>query len=350
MEKSNIAVFFGGISSEYEVSLQSAAAVLESMDKKKYRAVPVGITKSGEWYFYGGDYGRINADKWEGKDCVPAVLSPDRRESGLVLSGGERVRIDAAFPVMHGIGGEDGTLQGLIELAGIPLCGCGTLASALCMDKDKAHRLVAAAGIAVPKSVTLDSGEIPDIDAIISVTGLPAFVKPLRAGSSMGVSAAADPAELERGIELAHHYDNRVIIEQAIRGTEGSSAAREVGCAILDGDKPVTGAIDEIDLRGDFFDYTEKYTLSTAAVRCLPSTDKLSEKIKKTALKIYKTLGCAGFARVDMFLRPNGEIVFNEVNTIPGFTEHSRYPSMMRAAGYSLERVVDMIIGQAVRA
>lgn len=350
MERLNIAVFFGGISSEYEVSLRSAAAVLESMDKEKYKAVPVGITHGGEWFFYGGDNGRIRADKWQGADCVPAMLSPDRRERGLILSGGERVRIDAAFPVMHGIGGEDGTLQGLIELAGIPLCGCGTLASALCMDKDKAHRLVRAAGIAVPKAVTLDSGEAPDISEIISVTGFPAFVKPLRAGSSLGVSVAEAPAELQKSVELARRYDSRVIIEQAILG---SSSARvcEVGCAILgESGAPIIGEVDQIEINGDFFDYTEKYAPKTSAIRCLPKTDKSSAKIKETALRIYKTLGCAGFARVDMFLKPDGELVFNEVNTIPGFTEHSRYPSMMRAAGYPLERVVDMIIGQAVGA
>ncbi len=350
MGKLNIAVFFGGISSEYEVSLRSAAAVLESMDNGKYKAVPVGITRSGEWFYYGGSSERIREDKWQGADCTPAVLSPDRRESGLILSGGERVRIDAAFPVMHGIGGEDGTLQGLIELAGIPLCGCGTLASALCMDKDKAHRLVRAAGIDVPNAVTLDGGEAPDISEIVSVTGFPAFVKPLRAGSSLGISVAHDPAELQKSIEYARRYDSSIIIEQAISGSGNGGRVCEVGCAILGGSDPIVGEVDEVELSGDFFDYTEKYTLRTASIHRLPSSDKSSEKIKKTALKIYKALGCSGFARVDMFLKPDGGIVFNEVNTIPGFTEHSRYPSMMREAGYSLERVVDMIIGQAVGA
>ncbi len=350
MGRLNIAVFFGGISSEYEVSLQSAAAVLENMDKGKYRAVPVGITRDGEWFYYGGSCERIRADEWRGADCTPAVLSPDRRERGLILSGGERVRIDAAFPVMHGMGGEDGTLQGLIELAGIPLCGCGTLASALCMDKDKAHRLVRAAGIDVPSAVTLDGGEIPNIGTVAAVTGFPAFVKPLRAGSSLGVSVARDPSELMKSVELARQYDSSVIIEQAIRGSENGGRVCEVGCAILGGSSPIVGEVDEVEINGDFFDFTEKYTLRTASIHRLPRADESSEKIKKTALKIYKALGCSGFARVDMFLKPDGNIVFNEVNTIPGFTEHSRYPLMMRAAGYTLERVVDMIIEQAVGA
>lgn len=346
----NIAVFFGGISSEYEVSLQSAAAVLESMDKERYRAVPVGITRSGEWFYYGGSCERIRADKWRGADCIPAVLSPDRRERGLILSSGERMRIDAAFPVIHGMGGEDGTLQGLIELAGIPLCGCGTLASALCMDKDKAHRLVRAAGIDVPDAVTLDSGEVPDTDKIAAVTGFPAFVKPLRAGSSLGVSVAHDPAELLKSIELARRYDGSVIIEQAIRGAGSGGRVCEVGCAILGGSSPIIGEVDEIEISGELFDFTEKYTLGNSSIHWLSGADKSSQRIKKTALKIYRALGCSGFARVDMFLKPDGGIVFNEVNTIPGFTEHSRYPLMMRAAGYPLERVVDMIIEQAVGA
>lgn len=347
MDRLKIAVFFGGCSSEYSVSLESATSVINNLNREKYEPVPVGITESGKWYYFGGDVEKIREDRWlNEEDCVPAALSPDRGERKLLMFRGDKVEtvtIDAAFPVMHGKNGEDGTIQGLIELAGIPLIGCGVLASALCMDKDRAHKLAEFAGIRVPKAFAF--GKIYDLHAVLDFadnTGYPLFVKPVKAGSSYGVTKVSDKANLMEAIGLAFQYDNEVIVEEAIPGFE-------VGCAVLGNDELTVGEVDEIELAGGFFDFTEKYTLKTSAIHVPARVDKeTSDRLKDTAKRLYKILGCTGFARVDMFLKPDREIVFNEVNTIPGFTEHSRYPGMMKAAGHSFGEIVGKIVELAL--
>lgn len=343
----NIVVIFGGASSEYGVSLESAYAVISNLDKEKYHPVMVGISKQGKWFYFTGDISRIQKDTWcSAADCAPAVLSPDRTEHKLLVLREERteeIPIDAVFPVLHGRNGEDGTVQGLVELAGIPLAGCGTLASALCMDKDRAHRLAELAGVRVPKAMVLSNdGEMAKAEAFAEEVGFPLFVKPVKAGSSYGVTRVEAKEKLAPAIHLAFRYDNQVILEENIDGFE-------VGCAVLGKDRLITGEVDEIELSGGFFDFTEKYTLKTSQIH-VPAriTAKEAEEIKETAKKIYRALDCSGFARVDLFLTPEGRIVFNEVNTIPGFTEHSRYPGMMKAAGYTFGEILDLIIGQAV--
>lgn len=348
--KQNIAVFFGGCSSEYSISLQSASSVIRSLDPDKYRPIPVGITREGDWYYFQGDPRKLLEDRWQDpSDCIPALLSPSRSDRCLLLlqkDGPVRLHIDVALPILHGKNGEDGTLQGLIELAGIPLAGCGTLASALCMDKDRAHKLVGLKGIRVPKAVVLkdfspEGTAGPDV-AFAERTGFPLFVKPVKAGSSFGVTKVTDPAELSAAVRLAFQYDDEVIVEEAIEGFE-------CGCAVLGNEHLITGEIDEIELSGGFFDFTEKYTLKTSSIH-VPAriSAETAGKLKRTAKTIYRTLGCRGFARVDMFLTPEEEIVFNEVNTIPGFTEHSRYPKMMEAAGLSFREVLDRVIREAI--
>ncbi|MDE7360324.1 MAG: D-alanine--D-alanine ligase [Oscillospiraceae bacterium] len=341
-EKKNIAVIFGGVSSEYEVSLQSAAAVLENFPER-YNAVPVWITRGGEWRLFRGEPSSIREDKLPA-DSPRVILPPDRGAGCLLTLGSSNVRIPlaAAFPVMHGIGGEDGTLQGLIELSGLPLCGCGTLASALCMDKERSHKLVSAYGIAVPRSVLLRKGEAVGED-VLRTTGLPAFVKPLRGGSSFGITRITDAAELHAALEKAFAYDCDAVVEQAIDGVE-------VGCAVMGERGALTiGEADMIELSGGFFDFEEKYTLKTSRILCpAPLAEELTERVKWTAAAIYNALGCSGFARVDMFLS-GSDIVFNEVNTIPGFTEHSRFPIMMKAAGCAFSEVLERIIDGAVR-
>lgn len=356
MEKKNIAIFFGGCSSEYAVSLESATGVIRNLNREKYCPVLVGITRQGDWYHYTGAVEQIAADTWhlDSAHCAPAALSPSRGSHELLVYGADsmqRIPVDAAMPVLHGRYGEDGTLQGLIELAGIPLAGCGTLSSALCMDKDRAHRLVSLSGIRPPKALVLDAfmpGN-PDLATELSQTfasqvGYPLFVKPVKAGSSCGVTRVISPAQLESAIKLAFSYDDQVILEESIPGFE-------VGCAILGIRELIMGEVDEIELSGGFFDYTEKYTLKNSAIHVPAriSPDKAKE-IRLAAGKVYRALGCSGFARVDLFLTPEGEIVFNEVNTIPGFTEHSRYPGMMRAAGLSFPEVLDRILEQCIGA
>lgn len=333
--KRNIAIIFGGTSSEYNISLQSAAAVLENFPGK-YNAVPVWISKEGEWIYFGGSTDNIRADRLEG-NFERAIISPDRKSKCLICEN-SKVRIDAAFPVMHGMGGEDGTLQGLIELAGIPICGCGVLPSAICMDKDRAHRLASTAGIDIPKASTFTDSEEINPAAIERDIGFPAFVKPLRGGSSCGISRVVNADELIKATEKSFKFDSEIIIEHEIKGVE-------VGCAIIGNKDLIIGEVDEIKIANSFFDYTEKYTPKTSQIFCpAPISTDISNRIKETAKAIYKTLGCSGFARVDMFLTESGKIIFNEVNTIPGFTEHSRFPSMMKAVGYTFSQVIEMII------
>lgn len=347
-EASKIAVIFGGCSPEYSVSLQSAHAVICAMDKLKLEPVLIGITREGDWFRFYGAIDKISNDTWHNAaDCVPAAISPNRSDHAILELKGDTVRkvpVDAAFPVLHGKNGEDGTVQGMFELAGIPVVGCGLLASALCMDKDRAHKLVEAAGIAVPRSFTLKKGMTAEnAHAQADRIGYPLFVKPVKAGSSFGITKAANQSELLPAIELAFGYDDTVIVEECISGFE-------VGCAVLGTEELTVGEVDEIELADGFFDYTEKYTLKTSAIHVPARIDAATaEKIKESAKKVYRALDCRGFARVDLFLTDSGRIVFNEVNTIPGFTAHSRYPNMMKAIGMSFETIISTVIELAAK-
>ena len=344
MEKKKIAVIFGGCSPEHTVSLASAAAVIRNIDAEKYEVIQLGITEGGEWFRYYGSPDDIEANTWRADrtKCIPAVISPDRDQHGILefrLSGVRTTRLDAAFPVLHGRNGEDGTVQGLCELAGIPLIGCGTLASALCMDKDRAHKLVMLAGVAVPRSVLLE--KLPtsaELAALAEGVGYPLFVKPVRAGSSFGVARVEAPSELRAAVRDAFRYDNSVLLEEAVPGFEA-------GCAVIGNSELVTGRADEIELSGGYFDFEEKYTLKTSKIHMPARVDAATEqRLRETACRIYRALGCRGFARVDMFLTPDKRIVFNEVNTIPGFTSHSRFPKMMSGVGYDFPALVDALI------
>lgn len=345
-----IAILFGGCSSEYEVSLQSAYAVIRHLDRERYEPVLIGIDWKGHWFLFEGNVETIPEDHWwEEPECYPAVVSPDRELHGLIVfrNGWEekpqRFSLDAAFPVLHGKNGEDGTVQGVLELAGIPVVGCQTMASALCMDKDMAHRVVGATGIKVPNSFVLTAENRTQAKDVAKELHYPIFIKPLRAGSSFGITKVSQPEKLEEAIELAFTHDSVVVMEEMIEGFE-------VGCAVLGTRDLVVGAVDEIELSEGFFDYTEKYTLKSSSIH-VPAriADEAAAKIQETAKLIYRSLGCSGFARVDMFFTPRGEIYFNEVNTIPGFTEHSRYPGMMKAAGFTFEETVNRLVEQTLQ-
>ena len=342
-----ILVLFGGCSTEHEVSLQSAAAVLAHIDPARFRALPVGITREGRWLRYLGPISALPGGKWQqAGPCVPCTLTLDRGGCALLwLDGsGRRETFDAAFPVLHGKNGEDGTIQGVFALAGVPVVGCGVLASALAMDKDRAHKLAELAGVAVPESAVFARGAAAaDIHAAAERLGWPLFVKPVRAGSSFGVSRVADPAVLDAAVQEAFCHDAEVLLEQAVPGFE-------VGCAVLGNDVLTVGAVDEIELAQGFFDYEQKYTLKTSAIHCparIPA-EKAAE-IQVAARAVYRALGCRVFARVDLFLTPDGRVVFNEVNTIPGFTAHSRYPNMMQAAGLDFGTLITRMIELGVQ-
>ncbi|HEX2926776.1 MAG TPA: D-alanine--D-serine ligase VanG [Ruminiclostridium sp.] len=347
MDRKNIAIIFGGCSPEYEVSLNSASSVIEHLRSDIYNPILIGITREGEWFRYYGSVDKIRDNTWfETDKCVPVAFSQSRSVHGFYefKKGGAGVTyVDAAFPVLHGKNGEDGTVQGMLELAGIPFVGCGTLCSALCMDKELAHQIAQTAGVRTPISISAEKG-IPLQEIILQAEtlGFPVYVKPARAGSSFGITRVNSGEKLEKAIITAFEYDNKIVIEENIDGFE-------VGCAVLGNDDLILGEVDEIELQDGFFDFNEKYTLKTSKIHMPARIDRSTAKrIKNTAVILYKALCCSGFARVDMFLTPKGEIVFNEVNTIPGFTAHSRYPNMLRGAGLSFESVVDRLIRLAM--
>jgi len=286
---------------------------------------------------------KISSDTWcNDKDCTPVAILPERNNHSLLLLKKDSVKkqtIDVVFPILHGQNGEDGTIQGLFELLNIPIVGCGILSSALCMDKDRAHRLICSTGICVPKSFVASlNTNTAKLNAQAEKIGYPLFVKPVGAGSSYGITKVFDENELAAAIKIAFQYDEKIILEQNISGFE-------VGCAILGNEKLTVGEIDEIELSKGFFDYEEKYTLKNSVIH-VPArvSEEISKKIKRTATAIYRILGCRGFARVDLFLSNSGEIIFNEVNTIPGFTTHSRFPNMMKAAGIGFSEIISKVI------
>lgn len=326
----------------------SATSVLNNLDKEKFNVLAVGIKKDGSWHLYPGPTEGLCTGEWEAcKENIPVAFCPGSGMKGLVAFENGRVRelpVDVVFPVLHGKNGEDGTVQGLLALAGIPCVGCGVLASALCMDKDAAHRLARAAGVEVPPCAVLHAPPRPEVLAACT-HGLryPLFVKPACAGSSFGVTRVETPDALPAAVAEAFRHDGKVLVEQAVPGFE-------VGCAVLGAGEALTvGEVDEIELAHGFFDYTEKYTLETARIH-MPARLSLAERdrVREAAKTVYRALCCTGFARVDLFYTPDGRIVFNEVNTIPGFTEHSRFPGMMRGAGVEFGPLVERLLEQAV--
>lgn len=351
--KLRVALFFGGVSSEHEVSCVSAAAWLRALREEpcaaRYEVFPIGITKTGRWLACTPTPEAMADGSWErDPGCVPCVLSPDRRDHGVWLLRDGRadlVPIDLCAPVLHGKNGEDGTVQGLLELAGIPVVGCGSLGSAVCMDKDVAHRLAASAGLAVPRSALFHSWEdpalLPDLTARLS---LPLFVKPARAGSSFGITRVTSRADLPQAVAAALEHDDKVVIEENVPGFE-------VGCAVLGAETLTVGRVDEIELAEGFFDYTEKYQLLTAKIhmpaRIMPKDEA---RVQQAAITAYRALCCTGCARADFFFTPEGKIVFNEINTIPGFTSHSRYPAMMAGVGLDFSALVNRLVEGAVGA
>ncbi len=344
MSKIAVAVIFGGNSTEYEISLQSAFSVLDNLDPEKFDVIPIGITRDGDWYRYYGSYERLPDNTWMNDPSLltPVIISHSRSSKGIIElrpDGNMLTEIDLAFPVLHGKNGEDGTVQGLFELAGITLVGCSALSSALCMDKDRAHKLVSLHGIEVPKAALIRKYEKDRTEELTASLTYPLFVKPVRAGSSFGITKIYRKEELMPAVEFAFEHDDEVIVEENIDGFE-------VGCAVLGVDELTVGRVDEIELSHGFFDFTEKYNLITSNIYMPARIDPETEnRIRETAKVIYKALACSGFARVDMFLTPDKRIVFNEVNTIPGFTSHSRYPNMMKGIGLSFSQMLEKLIG-----
>lgn len=337
MRKLKIAILFGGCSEEHDVSVKSATELATSIDTQKYEPVYIGINRSGVWKVCEGP-----SAGWEDGNCRRAVISPDRETHGLlVVESGEcrSVHIDAVFPVLHGRLGEDGAVQGLLELSGIPYVGCDLQSSAICMDKSLAYIVARSAGIETPQFVVLGAGGT----TVPIEFAYPVFVKPARSGSSFGVTKVECAGELGDAVSTAREYDSKVLIEQAIHGTE-------VGCAVLgNGPELIVGEVDQIELRHGIFrihQEAEPEKGSENAVISVPADlpEAKRDEIREAARSIYRALGCEGLSRVDMFLQDDGRIVLNEVNTLPGFTAYSRYPRMMAAAGMTFSELIDRCI------
>lgn len=341
MARLKLGIIFGGLSEEHPVSVKSAQEVARNLDTEKYEPFWIGITKGGAWMLCDGP-----DPDWENSGGRPAVISPDRSARGLlVVEQGkhETISLDVVLPVLHGKLGEDGGVQGLLEFSGLPYVGCDVQSSALCMDKSLAYLVVRNAGIATPGFWIVSTDEAFDADRLT----YPVVVKPARSGSSFGVDKVSRKEELPGAVEAAAKYDAKVLIEETVVGSE-------VGCAVLGNElELMTGEVDQISLSHGIFRIhqevdpesgSENSTITVPAD--IPAESR--SLVQETAKAIYRALGCTGLARVDMFLKDDGTVVLNEVNTLPGLTSYSRYPRMMAAAGLPFAEMIDRLVSLAL--
>ncbi len=350
MSKIRVAVLFGGASNEHDISLISASNVIRNIPTDTYEVICIGITEKGHWLYFPGDAEEIASGAWEtNPDCTPAILSPDPLHQGiLILENGEYTirRIDVVFPVLHGKNGEDGTVQGLLDLARIPYVGCGLLASASCMDKVHTHTVLDYNGIHTARWRMIGHRNINHLERaceeIADDLGFPLFVKPANCGSSIGISRAEDLDSLEAAVKLAFSHDNKVVIEEFIDG-------KELEVAVFGYDNPFASFVGEIEPAGDFYDYDAKYVLGTSNLY-IPAriNEEAAKTIREMAVFAYKAIGCKGLARVDFFYTADGEIILNEINTMPGFTSISMYPKLMEDLGMQNSYLIDKLIQQAI--
>lgn len=360
--KIRVGVVFGGRSGEHEVAIRSAKTVIEQIDKEKYTVIPVAVTKHGNWL------SPSESSKWLPPEVMSRfandVAALGKGDVGLVAdtkfkglkrfsddsesSGDRLIPFDVVIPVLHGTYGEDGTIQGLFEMAGIPYVGCGVLASSCGMDKVVMKTLFRDAGLPICKWTWFLRGDFESkpeavISGVENSVGYPCFVKPANLGSSVGVSRAGNKAELAEGIKLAAEYDRKIIVEEALE-------MREIECAVLGNDEPEASRPGEYIIRDNskaFLDYTEKYagTGNNEFVVPAPISPELEERIRSMAIKAFKAIDGSGLARVDFFLRnDNGALLINEINTMPGLTDASGYPKMWEGSGKSFCDVIDRLI------
>ena len=354
MKKLNVCVLFGGISPEHAVSLRSAESVLNNMDSEKYNVFPVGITREGKWLLFGGkDYALLPDGVWQSHaDNRAAAISPVRGQ-GLLIFDEDRITtqsIDVVFPVLHGENGEDGAMQGLLQMAGIPYVGPHVAASAVAMDKTLTKLVVDNAGVPQAAWQLVRSSEMKnrmeqilgDLEARFAY---PMFVKPAGTGSSVGVSKASDRVTLEAALLSAGAFDEKVLVEEFICG-------REVEVAVLGNDNPVASICGEIDSGADFYDYDSKYITDTSTAY-IPARipEDVAEQVREAAVKVYSVVGCQGLSRVDFFVTfEDNRVVFNEINTLPGFTSISMYPKLFAASGIPYGQLIDQLLQLALEA
>ena len=354
MKKLSVCILFGGMSPEHEVSLRSAESVLNNIDKEKYNIFPVGITKAGDWILFGGsDYSMLPSGAWEAcPENRRAAISPVRGQGLLSFEGDcvVRERIDVVFPVLHGENGEDGTMQGLLKLAGIPYVGPHVAASAVAMDKTLTKLVMDQAGIPQAAWHLVRGGELDSrmdhvICALENQFTYPMFVKPAGTGSSVGVSKAADRLSLEAALKDAAQYDDKILVEEFIHG-------REIEVAVMGNDNPVASVCGEIDSGAEFYDYDAKYVTDTSTAYIPARIDpEVEEQVRELAVQGYKAIGCQGLSRVDFFVTfEDNRIVFNEINTLPGFTSISMYPKLFAASGIPYAQLIDELLKLAMEA
>ncbi len=371
MAKLRIGILFGGRSGEHEVSLLSAASVLQHIDRSRYEVMPIGITKEGRWVtaseaelLLAPEKAHLRAGDPDATSAAAvlargeATLIPPQPGAGLLPFETQQLstkglHLDVVLPVVHGTNGEDGTLQGLLELAGIPYAGSGVLGSAAGMDKDVMKRLFASAGLPIPPHVSLlrsawQADPLNTAAKIEAALGYPVFVKPANGGSSVGISKARNRAELDAALAEAARYDRKLIIEQGIGGAAGK--ARELEVAVLGNDHPEASVVGEIVPGKEFYDYEAKY-LSEGSVPLIPApiAPELAERVRRMAVEAFQACDCAGFARVDFLLDPADDALYlNEINTLPGFTAISMYPKLWKASGLPYPRLIDRLIELAL--
>ena len=354
----NLAVIFGGVSTEHEVSLRSATSVIQNADPQKYNLILIGIAKDGRWYRYTGPVEDLVGGGWEHNGHTrPAVLTPDPSVGGLLEMDQngcwQKVPVDVVFPVLHGRGGEDGTLQGLLDMAELPYVGCGVAASVNCMDKAYAKMIFTQCGIPNAAWLFASPGDeqgdsFAALEAQVAAKlGYPAFVKPCNQGSSVGVGKAQHAGELQAALAEAFRYDTRVIIEEGIAG-------HEVECAVMGNQDPMASAVlGEIAPTHGFYDYEGKY-LDDSTTLYIPARigEEDTRQVRELAVKAYRALGCTGLSRVDFFVKydaPAGQrVVLNEINTLPGFTSISMFPKLFMASGLSYGQIIDQLIQYAL--
>ena len=352
-DKLCVVVLFGGMSSEHEVSRVSAGTFVDNLDRARYEVLTVGITREGRWLCTEATSAQMADGSWEElPGNMPCVISPDRADHGMILftpSGQvEKLHVDVVIPALHGLWGEDGTVQGLLELAGIPYVGCGVLASAVCMDKAVANALFDAAGIPHTKWLSACRWEIEsDLDGVcdgaIAKLGWPIFVKPANAGSSVGITKAHNRDELKQAIALALENDHKVVFEAFVDG-------HEVECAVLGNERPQASTVGEIAPTQEFYTFDAKYKDESSRLY-IPAhiTEEQLATVRQDAVRVYTALGCRGLSRVDFFVtHDGGEVVFNELNAIPGFTSISMYPKLFDYEGIGYAELLDRLISLAL--
>jgi D-alanine-D-alanine ligase len=349
--KIRVGILFGGRSAEHEVSLQSAKNVVEAMDREKYEPILIGIDKQGQWYLSDQPDWVLNAHDPKlirlntNNNRVGIMPLPERNQLVGVNSSASYGHIDVVFPVLHGPYGEDGAIQGLLKLAGIPCVGADVLGSAIGMDKDVMKRLLRDAGIPIARfrCYRSEASAAADWPELTKELGLPLFVKPANLGSSVGVSKVRTEREYIRAVKTAFEYDRKIIVEEAIRG-------REIECSVLGNEQPIASLPGEVLPRQEFYSYEAKYIDEHGARLDIPARLSPAEiaRVQAMALDAFQVLCCSGMARVDMFLQADGRLVLNEINTIPGFTRISMYPQLWQASGIGYSELIDRLIQLAI--